>query len=1082
MNIIYSVNSWKEFLSELNLLGSDSDYKKEKGNLFEELCRLYLQSNPIFSSKIEKIWHHSKIPQNIIDAIGIPQPEIGVDLLAKVKNGKYWAIQCKFHQNLNKNVSLEEVSTFFAITNRKKMYDNLSHRIIATSAFGVSKKISDSFKDKLGYITYADFYGLNKDDFDGFRRILDGNKSSYKPLLPRPHQKRVIEKSYDYFISNSNKRGKFIHPCGSGKSLSSYWIAKKLESRSIIIVVPSLALVRQTLDVWLKETLHNKETIDWLAVCSDETVKNIDDPSMNLQDIGIEVNTRVDSIKEFLSIKNSFKKILITTYQSSRVVSEATKEINFKFDLGLFDEAHKTVGLANKLFAYLLYDQNILINKRIFMTATERQFIGNTDKYISMNDHSVYGDLIDEFSFKSAIEQSPKILSDYKIVSIVITKSEIKELILNNNFVNVDGENFSIDTDTSSLVALVALRKVIEKKNLNHVISFHSSIKRAKNFQNINNQLNKVNKNFLHSYHVSGKDGTGKRQAELNKFLENKPSLITNARCLTEGVDIPAIDAVLFADPKQSKVDIVQAAGRALRVSKDKEYGYIIVPIFIDDEEESKVSSAFNQIISVIGALGVHDKRIIDECSEISKGNSSNVEKPIIEIEFPEQNSLLFRDFSDQIAIKIWNRLNFGWIENVEKLKKYIDINNNSYIAEQWRDNDGFKLGKWVHNYRNYYREGILSEEKIKILEGIKHWKWKSDDARFDKLFLSYKDYINKNKYTFIPANYYDKTLKSFIQYNRKKYQEGQLDKEKINLFESINGWTWSNKEEQFSYVIESFKNYYVKYGNYNVPFFFKDDNNFPLGQYYSKLKESDLSEKNRNKLLALDNFTFKEKNKFIKSFLEPFNDNDFKIEFEKAFISIKKYLNKNKNLLVEPTFKDDEGVALGIAIKKLQSAYKNNRLKKDAIKKLESLDGWYWSSADIIFYAKFNNFLNYVKKHNTTFVPQNYIDDLKLCRFLENCRESYKKNTLELEKVKLFNNIAGWHWELEKARFEYGLSALKHFYKTYGNYNIQYHYKNEIKFNLGVWYKKLRIAYKYEKLSLDERKKIELLENWKSY
>ena len=406
------------------------------------------------------------------------------------------------------------------------------------------------------------------------------------------------------------RRGKFIHPCGSGKSLSSYWIAKKLESKSIIIIVPSLALVRQTLEVWLRETLPNEETIDWLAVCSDVTVKNIDDPSMNMQDIGIEVNTKVDNIKKFLLEKNSTKKVLITTYQSSKVVSQATKETNFEFDLGLFDEAHKTVGQSDKLFAHLLYDQNILIKKRIFMTATEREFIGDTDKYVSMNDKKIYGDLIDEFSFKSAIEQTPRILSDYKIVSIVITKSEIKELILNNNLVKSDGETFSIESDYSSLVALVALRKVATEKKLNHIISFHSSIKKAKNFQHINNQLNNDVYSKINSYHVSGKYGAGKRLAELNKFLENKPSLITNARCLTEGVDIPAIDAVLFADPKQSKVDIVQAAGRALRVSKNKEYGYVIVPIFIDDEEQSKVSTAFSQIISVIGALGIHDKRL----------------------------------------------------------------------------------------------------------------------------------------------------------------------------------------------------------------------------------------------------------------------------------------------------------------------------------------------------------------------------------------------------------------------------------------------------------------------------------------
>ena len=198
----------------------------------------------------------------------------------------------------------------------------------------------------------------------------------------------------------------------------------------------------------------------------------------------------------------------------------------------------------------------------------------------------------------------------------MIYKDQIKELIDNNEFLTAGNKLWSFEADASTFAALITLRKIIKEHKVKHVISFHRNIKRAKEFRELNEAVNKLGGEFgyVHSFHISGKDSTGKRSDVLNRFIYEEPSLITNARCLTEGVDIPEVDAVLFADPKHSKVDIVQAAGRAMRRCEGKEYGYIIVPIIVDEDEEGSIhKDSFKQIINVISAMGMNDDRIIAE-------------------------------------------------------------------------------------------------------------------------------------------------------------------------------------------------------------------------------------------------------------------------------------------------------------------------------------------------------------------------------------------------------------------------------------------------------------------------------------
>jgi len=833
-DIIQNANSWKEFSSELSLLG-----EKDKGTAFEELSRLYFLTEPTFRTKIQKIWHHSDVPQDVVDELGLQKPEIGVDLIAQVNDGTYWAIQCKWHQDQTRNVSYKELSTFFSITERQNTYSKLSHRIVCTSAADISRRVNDAHSEKIGFITYADFSKLKEENFERFRSLIQTGQSKIDPFKPKHHQAVALEKSCQYFNNPENARGKIIHPCGSGKSLTGYWLADRLDAKKVLIAVPSLALVKQTLATWTREAVANEIDMDWIAVCSDSDVTQSEDPLMKKVDLGIAVGTDPQIISDFMVKKSSAIKVVITTYQSGGVISQGLSQLGLSFDLGVFDEAHKTVGQKDKKFAHLLYDKNINIKNRVFITATERQFKGKSSEYISMDDPNIYGPVIDTISFKAALEQDEPILCDYKIVTAIVQKSEVREFIENNKFLKTDGEQCSLEADASTFASIIALRKLMKERHVKHTVSFHNNIKRAKEFQHLCNQTNVVypDSKPLNSYHVSGKVSTGKRSVEIERFVKNKPSLITNARCLTEGVDVPAIDAVLFADPKQSKIDIVQAAGRAMRKFAGKKFGYIVIPVILEDTKNELNKDDYSQIITVISALGLNDDRIIEEFKAKASGQRSS-NKDIVIIDVPDITRINIQKLISDIEIEIWDRLSFGWIKGYQKLKAYQEEHGHTRVPQRHKTpNDNFNLGAWVRNRRRDYKKGTLSPNRIADLETLKGWVWDPQEADYQEGLEKLKAYQEEYGHTRVSRSYKtpgdNYNLGSWVSHRRQDYKKGTLSDEKIVDLETFEDWVWDLLEVDYQSALEKLKAYQEEHGHTRVPQRHKTPNdNFNLGSW----------------------------------------------------------------------------------------------------------------------------------------------------------------------------------------------------------------------------------------------------------
>jgi hypothetical protein len=259
------------------------------------------------------------------------------------------------------------------------------------------------------------------------------------------------------------------------------------------------------------------------------------------------------------------------------------------------------------------------------------------------------------------VEGEPQILCDYNVITIGVSRHEVKELIQKNLFVRPDSGKWDEEMEADMLAAMVALRKAMKEYPIKHAVSFHGSIKRAEQFREYNDSFTQEFPSFgeLTTFHVSGQTPTGTRSNIINQFAKADRSLVTNARCLTEGVDVPSIDCVLFADPKKSKVDIVQAVGRALRPAKGKKLGYVILPVLHDeDSDELKESGAFKEVIEMLAKLASQDERIVDEFRAISQGRMPTGSSRV-RFELGERLSARvdIAQFTNELQIKCWTKL-----------------------------------------------------------------------------------------------------------------------------------------------------------------------------------------------------------------------------------------------------------------------------------------------------------------------------------------------------------------------------------------------------------------------------------------
>ena len=396
---IASCASWSEFWEGTKRLSSTG----EKGAVFERLTQLYLQTVPEYQSELAHIWTLREVPPDVRKLLALPTLDEGIDFIARTRHGKYWAIQSKFRSQHDKPLTRRELGTFSSLA-----FNTCSNIELAVVAHTASKPVSKRhLMRNTTEIGLDRWQSLDQEAWSLIVAKLKGRSAAPKARTPRPHQSAAVAAAKTHFVRDGAARGRLIMPCGTGKSLTAYWIAEALKAKTILVAVPSLALVRQSLTDWTREFLAHGIKPDWLCVCSDETVGNLERDEFvgEVYDLGLPTHTDTNEIAALLRARSSGPKIVFTTYQSSGKLAAAARKARIKFDLAILDEAHKTVGVHSKTFATLLSDKKIKIQRRVFMTATERVFRGDRSDVLSMDNEKDYGARFFQLSFKEAIKQ-----------------------------------------------------------------------------------------------------------------------------------------------------------------------------------------------------------------------------------------------------------------------------------------------------------------------------------------------------------------------------------------------------------------------------------------------------------------------------------------------------------------------------------------------------------------------------------------------------------------------------------------------------------------------------------------------------
>jgi superfamily II DNA or RNA helicase len=655
--IIDQARSWEHFHSLVGGLSTT----KAKGDAFESLCVAFLRTDPRYVAELKSVWLRRDIPTQIAKRLNLPYADEGIDGIAETHSGEFWSLQCKFLSNHKATLTKNALDGFshLSFTHCKSVVKAL---VLHTSSAPIRKHKLLGVSE----VGLREFEGLDEAAWDAIRRVASSGSHgvfTHKPRKPRLHQEAAVAAITAHL--KTHDRGRVLMACGTGKSLVGFWMQAAMGAKQVVVAVPSLSLLNQTLKEWATEWAARGERVRYTAVCGDESVADIGESFVeHAYELGIDTYTDEGRIAERLKALRGEHHVVFTTYQSSHRLAAAVKAAKHSFDLGILDEAHKTVVERGGRYATLL-DPKVPIRKRIAMTATERVLKGSDDRVLSMDDPKVYGEVAFSYTFKQAIADG--VICDYKVITLAVSEARMQELISANKHLRLHGrgkeDRLRLAQD---LAAGELLAKAQSEHGIRHAISFHRSIAAASAFADQWDSMDRMLERSIRStaFHVSSKVPTGKRVELLREFRECPSAVITNARCLTEGVDVPNVDAVLFADPRRSMIDIVQAVGRTLRKNPKNpdKIGFVLLPVLVEDGqtvEEFLQSSAFKEVGHVLAVLSTHDERIAEEFRAVEGGKSHAIRESRIVFggDVPVGVRLSAEEFAERCGARVWQRV-----------------------------------------------------------------------------------------------------------------------------------------------------------------------------------------------------------------------------------------------------------------------------------------------------------------------------------------------------------------------------------------------------------------------------------------
>ncbi len=627
----------------------------ELGNAFERLAKVFLENDATQNQQFSKVWHYQEWAT---EHEGYAKTDIGIDLVAKLRDEEgYCAVQCKFYEPEH-TISKADLDSFISAASTddftRLMLIDTSTQPIGKNAQSVFDKISQDY-------TRIQLSELEESRIDWSSYISDGTVRLHSKKELRDHQIKALKAVREGLAEDD--RGKMIMACGTGKTFTSLRIAEEIagDGKTVLYMVPSLALMSQTVREWKNDA---KKDFTAFSACSDDKVGNRkpsdDQIEISLKDLAFPATTDARKLAEQIDRSDKSKMtVVFSTYHSIGVISSAQFDHNLdEFDLIICDEAHRTTGATlvgddESNFVKIHSNDNVRGKKRLYMTATPRIY-GETARrredegevsLASMDDKSIFGETLFHRGFGWAVEND--LLTDYKVVVLMMDEQLVSDRV-QRSF--TEGAELELDDATKMVGCYKALAKVgmqtdregipEDTKPMKRALAFCQNIKTSQMFSSefssvVDDYISHEDVTEEHKtdlkvelFHVDGTFNAEQRNEKLgwlkDETDENICRVLTNARCLSEGVDVPALDAIMFLHPRKSQIDVVQSVGRVMRIAEGKKLGYVILPITVapgvSAEKALNDNERYQVVWQILNALRAHDERFDSTINRIGLG------------------------------------------------------------------------------------------------------------------------------------------------------------------------------------------------------------------------------------------------------------------------------------------------------------------------------------------------------------------------------------------------------------------------------------------------------------------------------
>lgn len=903
------------------------------------------------------------------------------------------------------------------------------------------------------------------------------------PLVLRDYQQAAVDA-----VTPTDPRALIAACCGSGKTLIAVRAAAKLldgNPGAALVLLPTLGLLDQTYRVWKQEA---PLPFSALAVCS---INLVDPEDISADELSIESTTEPDRLGQWLT-ETPGTRVVFATYQSMPVIAEMHRnQPGQRWTVIVADEAHHTAGRHGKPFAAALHDSQIPARHRLFFTATpkidSRPRAGREHKrtVASMDDTDLYGRRVFSLGTREAIDRG--ILSDFKVAVIAVANTEVAAALRDLRLITLAGGE---DTPARAdhVATAIALIQAASAYELSSVLAFHNTIAASQDFTRTfrgihalmaSRGLTRTGKQ-AHITHVDGHSKLTERHAAVNALAQRSANtwhVVSNARALAEGVNIPALDAVLFAEPRNSQIDVAQAVGRAIRRNPHHSRpALVILAVTVDDRQDAQSVievSEFKKARQALRALEGHDPSIAINLAHIretvinAKPDSDGlIESDLLDLHLPtDLPAELAEKFLQAFSVHTVDELTVRWDTQYASLVDYAATHGHASPPQDYVTADGTALGQWVCDQRRRVTHGRLSVVRRHRLESLPGWAWNAVDARWETNFAALTAYANEHGHAYPPRSHTTDgiNLNQWVIGLRRPGRREKLTDERIKRLESLPGWTWHPRQTStWEPSFAALADYAATHGHTTPPLDLVTDDGIPLGAWVAEMRQPSRSHKlahsRRRRLESLPGWTW------TPTTTPRNNTPRTAADWTTKFQTLSDYVTEHGHAS-PPATTTHAGTAIGRWVTEQRRAHRNNTLTPEHTQLLQTLPGWAWTANDARWEQNFAALAAYTHQHSNTAIPPDYRSDAGtgVATWLHEIRSTRSRDTLTPDRRTRLETLPGWTWARTRNDHSWddAYQELVDWVDEHGHASPTQSTRTPTGLALGHWISAQRVAYK---------------------